>query len=104
MVAFRAESDPLTQSVRAAAGRQRVWVFLPNDQPNEFIGRFLQFQLSPTPATIERSAAAGRSPSPFFWGRRSIERENEDRASRQGVASSQPSNDHSSTSCHARAR
>jgi hypothetical protein len=52
---MRDATESITAKVRALAGNGRVWVFLPNDQPNEFLGRFLQFQLSPTPASVERS-------------------------------------------------
>jgi hypothetical protein len=54
-IALRDQTASVTSAIRKLAGNESVWVFLPNDQPNEFIGRFLQFQLSPTPASIERS-------------------------------------------------
>lgn len=56
---LRAQTDAVTAQLRALAGDGKIWVFLPNDSPNEFMGRFLQFQLSPVPASIERS--------PEFW-------------------------------------
>ena len=52
---MRDATEEVAGKVRALAGNGRVWVFLPNDQPNEFLGRFLQFQLSPTPTSVERS-------------------------------------------------
>jgi hypothetical protein len=69
---LRAQTASITGAVSGVAGRQRVWVYLPNDQPNEFIGRFLQFQLSPTPATVERSGtfmAQDRDAMLAYWGR-----------------------------------
>jgi hypothetical protein len=55
-IVLREQTADVTSAISELAGYEEVWVFLPNDQPNEFIGRFLQFQLSPTPASIERSA------------------------------------------------
>lgn len=62
---LRTQTDEVTAQLRALAGDGKVWVFLPNDTPNEFMGRFLQFQLSPVPTRIERS--------PDFWSASSEE-------------------------------
>ena len=50
----RAQGDALMAEVRAAVGQRRLWIWFPKDQPNGFIGRLMQFQLAPTPTTVER--------------------------------------------------
>lgn len=53
---LRDQFEPVATEVRRAAGSAPIWIYLPQDQPNQFTGRLLQFLLSPTPATVERSA------------------------------------------------
>lgn len=52
----RVAAEPLMREIRASVGTRRLWVFFPVDRPNGFLGRLIQFQLAPTPTTIERSA------------------------------------------------
>jgi hypothetical protein len=47
--------EPVTRALQAGVGRARVWIYLPQDQPNGFIGRMLQYLLTPTPVLVERS-------------------------------------------------
>ncbi|MGB5622466.1 MAG: hypothetical protein WBN65_08235 [Gammaproteobacteria bacterium] len=56
-IAVRLQTEAAAASIRAYAGNEPVWVFLPVDNPNGFGGRVLRFQLSPTPAFIETSDA-----------------------------------------------
>lgn len=53
---MRDSTDQVADQVREAVGDRRLWVFFPGDSPNGFIGHLIQFQLAPTPTTIERSA------------------------------------------------
>lgn len=54
IVPIRQEFEPVVARVHQLADRSSVWVYLPNDQPNGFIGQLLQYMLVPTPAVIER--------------------------------------------------
>ncbi|HEX7235719.1 MAG TPA: hypothetical protein VF405_02085, partial [Gammaproteobacteria bacterium] len=56
VVQMREQLEPLTAPISAVAGRSRVWVYLPNDYPNQFVGRLIQYLLAPTPAHVERDA------------------------------------------------
>jgi hypothetical protein len=53
---LRSQLEQLAAPISASAGRSRVWVYLPNDYPNQFVGRLLQYLLAPTPAYVERDA------------------------------------------------
>lgn len=53
---LRAQTDAVASNLRELAAGGKVWIFLPNDMPNNFIGRLLQFQLSPVPTQVERSS------------------------------------------------
>jgi hypothetical protein len=53
-VALRQEFEPVATVVRGAVGSAPVWIYIPQDR-DELIGRVLQFLLSPTPASVERS-------------------------------------------------
>ncbi|MEO0615708.1 MAG: hypothetical protein AAFY69_06185 [Pseudomonadota bacterium] len=52
----RIAAEPLMREIRSSVGERRLWVYFPVDRPNGFLGRLIQFQLAPTPTTIERSA------------------------------------------------
>jgi hypothetical protein len=52
---LRTAFEPVTSAIHAGVGRARVWIYLPQDQPNGFIGRMLQYLLTPTPVLVERS-------------------------------------------------
>jgi hypothetical protein len=52
--AVRQDFEPLAANVRGAVGNARVWVYIPTDR-DELIGRVLQFLVSPTRASVERS-------------------------------------------------
>lgn len=54
VVPLRQELEPVTDSIRSAVGRSRVWVYLPGDSPNGFIGQLLQYLLVPASARVER--------------------------------------------------
>jgi hypothetical protein len=54
-LALRAIFEPVTTAIHAGVGQARVWVYLPQDQPNGFVGRMLQYLLTPTPVLVERS-------------------------------------------------
>jgi hypothetical protein len=55
-VELRQQLEPAAAAISASAGRSRVWVYLPNDRPNQFVGRLIQYLLAPTPAHVEREA------------------------------------------------
>ncbi|MFK8052128.1 MAG: hypothetical protein AB8F65_04080 [Woeseiaceae bacterium] len=51
----RAQNEALMTALSQSLGKRKLWVYFPNDQPNGFIGHLMQYQLTPTPTTIERS-------------------------------------------------
>ena len=51
---IRQELEPITMAVRSAVGRSSVWLYMPKDQANGFVGRLLQYLLAPTPTHVER--------------------------------------------------
>jgi hypothetical protein len=51
---LRSQLEPVAAAISASAGRSPVWVFLPGDSPNQYIGRLVQYLLAPTPARVER--------------------------------------------------
>lgn len=53
--AIRVQTERAAELIRSEAEAESVWIFLPVDTPNGFDGRVLLFQLSPVPATLERS-------------------------------------------------
>lgn len=53
-IGLRMQLEPITESLANMAGRSRVWVYLPNDMPNLFVGELLQYLLAPAPAYVER--------------------------------------------------
>lgn len=55
---LRSEMQPVTEQLRANIGDARLWVFLPNDVQNGFIGRIFRFLLSPGYTYVEEDAAA----------------------------------------------
>lgn len=54
IVGARQQLEPLTASIRSAVGRSSVWLYMPNDYPNRFIGHLLQYLMAPTPTYVER--------------------------------------------------
>jgi hypothetical protein len=52
---LRQELEPVAAALHEALGRDALWIYLPQDSGNGFVGRLLQYLLSPTPATVERS-------------------------------------------------
>jgi hypothetical protein len=54
-IALREAIEPVTSAIHNGVGRSRLWIYLPQDQPNGFIGRMLQYLVTPTPALVERS-------------------------------------------------
>jgi hypothetical protein len=55
---MRTTMEPFTDRLRATIGEARLWVYLPNELPNGFIGQLLQFQLSPGRTYVEEDASA----------------------------------------------
>ena len=51
----RVQAEPLMRDIRDSLGSRRLWVYFPVDRPNGFLGHLMQFQLAPTPTTVERS-------------------------------------------------
>ncbi len=56
-VPLRQQLEPLATDIHSRAGESSVWVYLPNDYPNGFLGQLMQYLLAPTPATIERDTS-----------------------------------------------
>jgi len=54
VVRLRPQLEPITRAIHAAVGRSSVWLYLPNDQPNGFVGRLFQYLMAPTPVHVER--------------------------------------------------
>jgi hypothetical protein len=72
VVELRTQVEPITQAVHAAVGRSPVWLWLPNDQPNGFIGRLFQYLMAPTPVHVEREESfLARAPEAILedWSR-----------------------------------
>lgn len=63
IIELRTQIEPITQAVHAAVGRSPVWLWLPNDQPNGFIGRLFQYLMAPTPVYVEREEGFLAQPS-----------------------------------------
>lgn len=51
---LRQELEPITRAVHSAVGRSSVWLYLPNDQENQFVGRLFLYLMAPTPTHLER--------------------------------------------------
>lgn len=71
-IPLRHELEPITASIRSAVGRSSVWLYLPNDLPNGFVGHLLQYLMAPTPTYVERDGSfLERSPEEAFaeWSR-----------------------------------
>ena len=52
--ALRQQLEPVTESIHAAVGRSSVWLYMPNDYSNRFLGHLLQYLMAPTPTYVER--------------------------------------------------
>jgi hypothetical protein len=53
-VTLRPQLEPVTTAIHSAVGQASVWLFLPNDYENRFVGRLLQYLMTPTPTYVER--------------------------------------------------
>ena len=47
----------MVAAMHAAVGRSSVWLFLPDDLANGFLGHLFQFLMAPTPTHVERDRA-----------------------------------------------
>lgn len=56
----RQQLEPAARAVQTVVGASRLWVYLPYDQPNEFVGWLLTYLLTPTPVIVEREPDAFR--------------------------------------------
>jgi hypothetical protein len=54
VVRLRPAFEPVATAIHSAVGRSSVWLYLPNDQENGFVGRLLQYLMAPTPTYVER--------------------------------------------------
>jgi hypothetical protein len=57
VVPLRQELEPTVATIRDVVQSSSVWVYLPNDRPNGFIGQVIQYLFSPTSAVVEREPA-----------------------------------------------
>jgi hypothetical protein len=55
---LRQDMEPATERLRATIGEKRLWVFLPNDVENGFVGRIFRFLLSPGYTWVEENPDA----------------------------------------------
>jgi hypothetical protein len=51
---LRQQLEPITTTIHSAVGRSSVWLYLPNDQHNRFVGHLFQYLMAPTPTYVER--------------------------------------------------
>jgi hypothetical protein len=52
---LREALEPVATTLHQELGRESLWIYIPQDSGNDFVGRVMQYLLSPTPATVERS-------------------------------------------------
>ena len=52
---LRLRVEPLTAGVHSVVGRSSVWLYLPGDLANGFVGHLFQYLMAPTPTYVERS-------------------------------------------------
>jgi hypothetical protein len=57
VVEMRQQLEPITTAIQSAVGRSSVWLYLPNDRSNGFVGRLLLYLMAPTPTHVERDRA-----------------------------------------------
>lgn len=57
VLTLRQQIEPITTTIRSALGRSSVWLYLPNDRENGFVGRLFQYLMAPTPTYVEREKA-----------------------------------------------
>jgi hypothetical protein len=55
ILALRLEVEPLAGGVHSVVGRSSVWLYLPGDLANGFVGHLFQYLMAPTPTHVERS-------------------------------------------------
>jgi hypothetical protein len=55
VVTLRPELEPVAAAVQSAVGGSSVWLYLPNDYHNGFVGHLFQYLMSPTPTHVERA-------------------------------------------------
>jgi hypothetical protein len=61
---LRPELEPIAAAIHSAVGRSSVWLYLPNDYENRFVGHLFQYLMTPTPIHVERARAfLDREPS-----------------------------------------
>jgi len=56
VIELRRQIEPMARTVHAAVGRSSVWLYLPNDLANEFVGHLFQYFMAPTPTYVERNS------------------------------------------------
>jgi hypothetical protein len=67
VIELRQQLEPTTAAIHAAVGRSSVWLYLPTDHPNGFVGHLFQYLMAPTPTYIEREKAfLERTPDSVF--------------------------------------
>jgi hypothetical protein len=54
VVGLRQQFEPITAAIHSAVGRSSVWLYMPNDYPNGFVGHLFQYLMAPTPTYVER--------------------------------------------------
>jgi hypothetical protein len=52
---LRLQVEPMAQAMHSLAGRSSVWVYLPGDLSNGFVGHLFQYLMAPTPTHVERN-------------------------------------------------
>jgi hypothetical protein len=55
VLALRLEVEPMAGAVHSLVGRSSVWLYLPGDLGNGFVGHLFQYLMAPTPTYVERS-------------------------------------------------
>jgi len=55
VLALRLEVEPMAGAVHSLVGRSSVWLYLPGDLGNGFVGHLFQYLMAPTPTHVERS-------------------------------------------------
>jgi len=55
VIELRQQIEPMAATVHSSVGRSSVWLYLPNDLANEFVGHLFQYFMAPTPTHVERN-------------------------------------------------
>ena len=56
-ISQRDQNAAVMTAVSETLRDRKLWVYFPNDMPNGMLGHIMQYQLTPTPTTIERARA-----------------------------------------------